>query len=293
MKTPHPTWLLAFEAAARYGSFTAAAAELNLTAAAVSQHIRLLEKHVGARLFERLPRGVALTDIGQAYAQPVRQSFAELQRATDGLFARPSRRVVRVRASITWAALILAPRLADFRQAHPEIDIQLSTFVWSDRFEAGNSDVDIRWGHGDWPEGAVQLLAHESAIVVCHPADTAWLAGRRDIRDFPFACLHHVIGFETEWQRLSDHFGLALPAPPQRARYDSSLLALWAMTTGGGAMIVLESFARPFLDSGQLVAPLPHRVPISGAHYMVQADGAGRNDAVQTFCRWAAALYPA
>lgn len=285
------TWLRAFEAAARHSSFAAAAEELNLTAAAVSQQIRLLERHLGVRLFDRLPRGVVPTDIGQAYALPVRKSFADLQQATEGLFAQPQKRILRVRASISWAALVLATRLMQFRQLYPDIDLRLSTFVWADRFEMDNSDVDIRWGYGDWTDGAVQRLVHEYAILVCHPEDAARLDHGQDVPDFADTCLHQVVGFETEWQRLSDHFNLSLAAPPQAARYDSSLLAVLAMLAGGGAMIILESFAKPFLESGQLVAPFDYRMPMNDAHYLVRPDDMGKRDDVQTFCRWALTLY--
>ncbi|WP_166418374.1 LysR family transcriptional regulator, partial [Cochlodiniinecator piscidefendens] len=166
---PHVTWLRAFEAAARHRSFTAAAEELGLTPAAISQQIRLLEKHLNAPLFDRLPRGVALTEMGQAYALPVRKSFSDMQIATDGLFGAPRKRVVKVRASISCAGLVIAPRLAEFQQAHPDIEVQLSTFVWSDRFINEESDIDIRYGHGDWTDGTITHLGHEYAIVVCHP----------------------------------------------------------------------------------------------------------------------------
>jgi LysR family glycine cleavage system transcriptional activator len=267
------------------------AEELNLTPAAVSQQIRLLERHLGVRLFDRLPRGVVPTDIGQAYALPVRKLFAELQQATEGLFARPQKRIIRVRASITWAALVLAPSLAPFRKHHPDIDLRLSTFVWADRFEMDNSDVDIRWGHGDWTDGSAERLVHEYAILVCHPEDTARLDRGQDVPDFTNTCLHQVVGFETEWRHLADHFNLALSAPPQAARYDSSLLAVLATIAGGGAMIILESFAKRFLESGRLVAPFAYRLPMNGAHYLVRPDGIGKREDVQTFSRWARALY--
>lgn len=291
VKAPHVTWLRAFEASARHNSFSAAAEELNLTAAAVSQQIRLLEKQLGVRLFDRLPRGVALTDIGQAYALPVRKSFADLQLATEGLFARPQRRVLRVRASISWAALVLAPRMAEFRQLRPDIDLRLSTFVWADRFEMDNSDVDIRWGYGDWTDGAAERIVHEYAILVCHPADAVRLGSGLSVPDFAGTCVHLVVGFETEWQRLSEHFNLVLPARLHTARYDSSLLAVLAMISGGGAMILLESFARPFLKSGQLVAPFSYRLPMNDAHYLVRPEVAGKREDVETFCRWVSALY--
>ena len=86
VRMPHANWLRAFDAAARHGSFSTAAAELGLTPAAISQQIRMLERHLGKRLFVRLPRGVALTDLGHAYAQPIRRSFHRIECSTAELF---------------------------------------------------------------------------------------------------------------------------------------------------------------------------------------------------------------
>lgn len=288
MPLPHATWLRTFEAAARHASFTAAAEELGLTPAAVSQQIRLLEAHLGARLFERLPRGVALSDIGQAYAQPVRRAFGELQAATDGLFAAPRRRVLRVRASLSCAALVIAPRLEAFRAAHPGIDLELSTFVWADRFDMENSDVDVRWGFGDWPEASIQTLGHEDAIVVCDPASAAG-----DLREVAAGTVYTITGVEHDWTRLAELFDPGLPAPARRVRVDSSLIALQALAAGRGAAIVLESFARSFLDRGQLVAPFPIRLPVSRSHFVVHRRGVETRPDVVAFTRWLASVYGA
>lgn len=85
---PHVTWLKAFDSAARHNSFAAAASELGLTPAAISQQIRHLEQHLDAQLFRRLPRGVSLTDVGQAYAQTIGKSFEDMALATNGLFGK-------------------------------------------------------------------------------------------------------------------------------------------------------------------------------------------------------------
>ena len=291
MKLPHVTWLRAFEAAARHSSFAAASEELGLTSAAVSQQIRLLEKHLKVRLFERLPRGVALTDIGQAYAQPVRRSFRELETATNGLFQAPRRRSLRVRASISCAALVIAPRLAEFRQHHPEVAVELSTFVWADRFDMENSDIDIRWGQGDWPERSVRRLAGEHAIIVCRPDHAASFGPRPDIRQIAGATVYQITGTEHDWGRMSEHFDLDLPQSSDPVRVDSSMIALSALTAGPGSVIVLESFARPYLASGQLVSPFDYRLPVASAHYLVHRDGVEARPEVVAFSRWIAALY--
>lgn len=126
---PHVAWLKAFDATARHSSFSATAAGLNLTPAGIRQQIRLLENHLNTHVFERRPRGVVLTDIGQAYAQPIRNSFIDMAAATDGLFGAKTKRTVKVRASISRAALLITPQLDKFHQLHPDIFVRLTTSI--------------------------------------------------------------------------------------------------------------------------------------------------------------------
>jgi len=118
---PTLTWLRAFEAAARTASFSAAAAELNLSSGAISYQIRALEAHLGFALFERLPRGVKLTPMGVAYLPPVRKAFEELADSTVGLFGSTERVQITVHAPVSLAALWLAPKLPAFSIVNPSI----------------------------------------------------------------------------------------------------------------------------------------------------------------------------
>ncbi|MGC1430188.1 MAG: LysR family transcriptional regulator [Albidovulum sp.] len=288
---PHVTWLRAFEAAARHSSFSAAAEELGLTPAAVSQQIRLLEKHLKVTLFERLARGVALTDMGQAYAQPIRKSFADMALATKGLFNVSRKRMIDVRASISCAALVIAPRLAEFQDQHPDIAVHLSTFVWADRFGDAQSDVDIRYGHGDWTDGSVTHLGHEFAIPVCHPDYAASFGNRLSIKTLAEAEVVKIAGSETDWLRLSEHYGLNLGHPSSEMHMDSSTIALQAVIAGRGTAMVLESFARHYLRNGLLVAPVEHRLPIRPSHFLVQCSGSDRADEVRAFSHWVMSIY--
>ncbi|WP_245837916.1 LysR substrate-binding domain-containing protein [Tropicimonas sediminicola] len=276
----------AFEAAARHSSFSDAAAELNLTPAAVSQQIRLLEQHLGIQLFRRLPRGVELTDMGQAYALPIRKSFSEIQEATEGLFTVRRKRKLRVRASISYATLILAPRLKAFHDLHPEIEIQLSTAVWSDRMDNESIDLDIRYGTGHWDERDIWQLGHEFATVVCHPDHAHAFGDPPRIHDLLGAGVVPVLGSEVEWGRLSDHFGLELPAPPVWITADSSLIALQTISAGFGAALIHESFSQSFLDRGLLVSPFEYRLPIREAYFLVAREGLREREEVEAFRNW-------
>ncbi|MCV2889130.1 LysR substrate-binding domain-containing protein [Ruegeria aquimaris] len=288
---PHVTWLKSFEAAARHSSFSSAAAELNLTPAAVSQQIRLLEQHLKAQLFQRLPRGVKLTDIGLAYAQTIRKSFDEMAVATDGLFGKQRKREVRVRAAISSATLVIAPHLAEFQTAHPDIIVRFVTSIWADRFDLYNLDLDIRWGLGTWDEPLVQHLGHESAVPVCSPAFAAALGGAPDIAALARSQVVQIIGSETDWRKLSDLHGLGLGPTADWMFVDSSLSALQIVSAGTGVTMVLESFARPYLERSELIVPVECKLPKRRAHYLVTRDEAAQRDEVRQFAAWVTGLY--
>lgn len=278
--------LRAFEAAARHGSFTAAAAELNLTPAAVSQQIRVLEAQLGAALFERLPRGVRLTERGSAYAQPVRHAFADIQGATEALFGRARQRL-NVRASISCAALVIAPRLARFQALRPDIDVRLTTFVWADAFDDDATDLDIRFGHGGWTDGRVTHLGHETAMPVRRPD----LGGPISLAALAAGPIIEIGGSEADWPAIMAREGLGPPRPASVQRVDSSLVALQMAIRGPATVIVLESFAREYLRLGLLTAPCPERLPIQPSHFIVQRRRPRAPEAAQAFADWVASLY--
>ena len=287
---PHATWLRTFEAAARHSSFSAAAEELNLTPAAVSQQIRLLEKHLGVHLFVRLPRGVSLTDVGQAYAQPIRKSFLEMHNATSGLFGSKKKSVVRVRSSISYAALVLAPQLHKFKALHPEIEVQLSTAVWSDRMDDETIDADIRYGTGDWPEQNIWQLNRETAAVICHPDHLRSVGGAPSVQDIARAEVVKIIGSEIEWARLSDHFDLDLPPVKSWMKADSSLIALQIISAGKGAAILQDSFTKQYLGTGLLISPFEYQLPIRESYFLVVRDGQMVRTEVVSFRKWITSL---
>ncbi|WP_150524626.1 LysR family transcriptional regulator [Roseibium sediminis] len=288
---PHVTWLRAFESAARNASFSAAAEELNLTPAAVSQQIKLLEHHLGAQLFIRLPRGVALTDIGHAYAQPVRKSFADMQQATNSLFSSKRRRTVRVHASISYAALVLAPHLWSFHHAFPDIDLQMTTAVWTDRIEDETIDVEIRFGHGDWQDGDIHHLGHRLAEVVCHPALASSLG-----KTLSLATLYRhavqIIGSETDWAQMFTIAGEDQPATIGTMKADSSLIALQIIAGSSGAAIVSEEFSRRYVEQGLLVSPLDLRLPLARSFFLVMRETTSQRSEVVAFRDWLLSLQP-
>ncbi|MDT7686282.1 MAG: LysR family transcriptional regulator, glycine cleavage system transcriptional activator [Pseudonocardiales bacterium] len=194
--------LHAFEAAARLGSFAAAAAELHLSPAAVSQRIRSLEGYLGVALFERLPRGVRLTDMGLAYLPTVRDLFDELSLATTGLFGSTSRQRLTVRVQISYAATWLIPRLPDFCATVPHIDLRIVCAIWADTLPPDEVDLEIRQGNGSWAGLTSELLHEDNAAVVCGHEHLRRYGPIRDTDDIAARPRAHILGYDDLWHRL-------------------------------------------------------------------------------------------
>ncbi len=168
-----------------------------------------------------------------------------MQDATEGLFTVRRKRKVRIRASITYATLVLAPRLKAFHDLYPDIEISLSTAVWSDRMDNETIDVDIRYGTGHWDEPQIWKLGDEVATIVCSPDYLKSFGPEPGIKKVLAQGVVPVFGSEVEWRRLSDRFDLGIPEPPVWLNADSSLIALQTIAAGFGTALIQERFVMP------------------------------------------------
>jgi len=268
---PPLIWLKAFEAAARHASFTLAARELGLTQAAVSQQIKALEGRLGARLFHRRQRGVALTAEGAAYLPHIQQAFASLGRSTQELFGRRSRQTMTILSPISFAALWLAPRLPLLERETDGLGIDITTMHLPDAYEATDAAFDIRFGLGDWPGRTAYRLTSERLTPVAAPgAIKARAKQAADIwRRLP---LLTVRGAREMWP---DWFALAGEPPRGVARYrfDSFIAAMSAAEAGAG--ILLGS--RPLIDAAlrrkTLVRLSDFELQSAAGHFLTHAAG--------------------
>jgi LysR family glycine cleavage system transcriptional activator len=285
---PLPNRLRAFEAAARHLSFAHAARELHLTPAAVSSQVRLLEAELGAALFERLGRGLRLTQMGEAYLPSVRKAFDDLRVSTASLFGQKRRRSLRVRAPVSFATLWLAPRLGRFRQKHPDMDLHIFSSIYADGAPAGECDLEVRFGAGRWAGYRSDLLQRETATVIAHHDLVASLdppARRAALAVLPRI---EIMGLaEDAWDRMLGQFGIAARPRPSIS-VDTSLAALQLVASGQGAAVVLESFfvaARAMLPIERVV---DEPLPMFESHYLLQKAGADPNADTLAFREWIA-----
>lgn len=265
--------LHAYEAAARLGSFAAAAEELHLSQSAVSQRIRALEAHLGVALFERLPRSVRLTEMGVAYLPAVRAAFDDLSVATMGLFGSSQRRQLTVRVQISYATTWLTPRLQDFCDAYPHIDVRIVSAIWADALSADEVDIEIRQGSGQWAGFRARMLHDDKAIAICGPRHLERYGPITGIADLASRPRVHVLGFEDLWLRLFREAAVSTPPDADRIALDTSVAAIEMTAAGTRCAMVPERFAREALAAGRVLAVADSQVAMRQAHYALWREG--------------------
>ena len=161
--------LRAFEASARHLSFTRAALELCVTQAAVSQQVRILEDRLNRVLFKRLPRGLEMTDEAQALFAVLTDAFGQIDTIFRQFEGGEYREVLTVAAVGTFAVGWLLPRIEQFRQAHPFVELRLRTNNNVVNLAAEGLDFAIRFGNGLWPATHNDMLCEAPLTVLCTP----------------------------------------------------------------------------------------------------------------------------
>ncbi len=271
MRSPIPSLidLEAFESAARHGSFVGAAGELHLTPSAVSHRVRSLERQLGVVLFTRHARRIDLTDHGRAYMPSVRQAFDELAISTAGLFGsvRPSRRLT-ARVPISYAVAFVAPRLHEFTQAHPDLEVRLVSAIWADALAAEDVDLDVRFGSGTWPGHQADLLHRETATAVWAPDFAARIGPMGDATTLAAHPRVHVLGMENLWLELLG--SVALPLAAGDVTVDTSLAAIELAVSGACSALVPSRFVARHLADGRLTSLPGAVVPMTQAHFLVR-----------------------
>lgn len=287
-RLPPLTALRAFDAAARHMSFAKAAAELNVTPAALSFQIKSLEEHLDAPLFRRLNRAVELTDAGRALAPGASEGFTAL-----GVAWRAARRSVdqsslTITAGPAFTAKWLAPRLFKFAQAHPNIELRFSASLRLMDFVRDDVDVAIRFG---MPKEEPGLFTQPIISEWLTPMMTPELAKRYPApADLAAAPLLHqddtrFLKPSVDWPAWFRAAGL----PPRFAsgtRFSQADHALDAALEGGGVVLGRISVAERDLAAGRLVMPYKIGLRTDAQYRFVCPHGAENRPQVRAFREW-------
>ncbi len=265
--------LIAFESAARTGNFARAAQELNLTQSTVSHRVRMLERYLGYPLFERLPRGLRLTESGKAYLPSIRKAFEQIFSSTAGIFGRKDEGSLTVRAPISYSVLWLGPLIDRFTRQYPGIEVRLVSSIWAEELAADDTDIELRLGFGNWPDCHARAVLRDRVIPVCRPQLVRSKASAiKRIEDFAAQPLIHVMGIEDLWMRCFDHAGIRLDVKSNDIHVDSALAALEIASSGRYIALIQQRFLGHYLDAGRLVTPLDIVMDMEQAIYLVQPE---------------------
>ena len=279
-----------FEVAARHLSFQQAAEELDVTPTAVSHQIKVLEEHLRVTLFRRRPRPLALTEAGQLLYPAVRESLHAIATAIAQLTKTPESNTLTVSVTTVFAAKWLVPRLSEFQQAHPDIDLRLQTS--NDVVDLNKQTVDlaIRYGKGNYPGFTVRKLMSDVFLPVCNPR---LLEGKHLIKK-PDDLVHYPL-LHFEWI----HFGTDAPDwknwfiltklndidPNRGLTFDEESLAIQAAIAGQGIALCSNIHVADDLALGFLVQPLD--VLLDGFNYSaVYLENHSKEPLILTFVDW-------
>jgi DNA-binding transcriptional LysR family regulator len=275
--------LKVFEAAARHGSFKMAAAELNLSPSAISHAIAKLERELGARLFDREGRKLALTDDGQLLQQPIEQAFALIRAGMMSVQNRHAQ-ILRLHASPSFAGQWLTPRLQGFLNAHPGMEVQIAADTDYTRFVNDDFDADIVYGVREQAGLVVHGLGYERVVPLCSPEIAERIHRPEDVLNFTLIrSALKTITWES-WLHAND----VAAAPAAGMRFDRSFMAISAAADGLGICLDSTRLAERELRSGRLVEPLAGiaRNPDDAMHYLVYPSRNEGRPAVLAFKRW-------
>jgi LysR family glycine cleavage system transcriptional activator len=277
--------LSAFEAAARHGSFALAAEELCITPSALSHRIRLLEEFVGERLFLRDGRNVGLSEFGRRYLDVVRQALRTL---TDFPMPRRAASVqprVKLTLPPTFARYLLVPRLASFAEQHPDIALEIYLSVPLYDLSLAESDLEVRFGPGKYPNLQCEKLFSEPTFAVTSPSYLKKIEPLDKPEDLQKATL--LRSALEPWQPWFEATGLDWPEPSTGLRVDDLGLLLEMVKHGHGVGLTREHFARDMIARGEIVrlfdmktATPPH------AYYVVYEKQVTERPEVVTFLQW-------
>ena len=283
-RLPPLNWLRAFEASARALSFTSAAEELSMTQSAVSQQIKSLESAMGRTLFLRRARGLELTDEGRGYLPTVQAAFAMLEEGTTVLQSRNHPDVLELQVNLSFALFWLTPRLGQFMDENPGVQLNLATSVWHEERPNNPASMQIVFGLGKREGINGKRLTRDSIFPVCTPKVAKQIKSLGDLLKQRLFDLPGTAQSWGAWLKAHPEGGtVTVPAVHRASTWALSLD--WAQR-GLGVALAHETIANDLLATGQLVRPFDFSIPLKEAYYLIAPEGTRTRHASKVFKEW-------
>ena len=282
MKSPvHLNALRAFEASARHQSFSAAAAELNVTPAAVGQLVRALEQWLGIPLFHRGTSGrirLLPTEAAERALPDIRAGFDRLAVGVERLREGSTSGVLTVAVSPAFAAKWLLPRIESFQAICPDTDVRLDTNLKPVDFVAQRIDIGVRYGTGSWPGLTADKLMDEEVYPVCSPNLLRRRGHLQKPGDLGRETLIHDLSMDSQtgfptWDTWLKKAKVKGVATERGMKINNSAAVLQAAIDGHGVALARSVMAHDDLTAGRLVRLFPEVTFASPlAYYIVYRD---------------------
>lgn len=285
-KLPPLNAVRVFEASARNGSLTRAAAELCVSQGAVSRHIASLEQWLQVKLFTRVHRGVELTPQGRVFFDVVKSTLDLLESGAKQLRRSPDENRLRLKLPPTFAMRWLVPRLVRFHALHPKVDVQITTSHADADFDREDIDISIySWAEPPSGPGYRRVLS-EVLLPVCAPS----LLGRAPPLRKPADLANHVLlcslNRPSDWPTWVAAARVGQIDGNRGLKFENAALAYQAAIDGLGVMIAQWAFVEDDLATGRLVAPLELRTPTKRAYFLATHPHREKPARLRAFEEW-------
>lgn len=288
-RLPPANSLIAFEASARHSSFTRAAEELTISREAVSRHIRILEAHLGVKLFQRMHRAIALTKEGARFTSVVQKALGDIAASAESLRGVESRPRVVVSATIAISSFWLTPRLPLFRTAHPEAEIRVVVSDTPVQSITEPFDVALRYGNGIWPGFSATHLFDVTSRPVCTPdylRDHGPVGSADDLKHHTLLNLDGPTHAVEDWSWWLQNHGVAADIPLNILGFDSYANVIQSALDGQGVALGFSGIIDQLLDQGGLVPLAGPALSRGQGVYVLTRTGRSLKTPARTFHDW-------
>jgi len=286
MVSPAPLRALsAFEATARLSSVARAAQELGVSASAISQQIKWLERHLQRQLFQRSKRPMVLSEAGDRLFNAITGAFRDIDAALTRLEPTAAHRSLAIRTPPSLTAKWMIHQVADFRERFPGMELRLEATNEYIEFDWTGFDLDVRIGNGNWPGLYSYPLMTEEILPLCSPAYLK--RGPLALGDLSEQTLIHSAKSPFTWSQWLHENNAALDREPDALRFDRSFLSIETAAQGQGVALESSFLAAREIGSGLLVPAVRNTQPLRiKQHWLVCPYQRLRSTKVRDFIHW-------
>ncbi|WP_133010515.1 transcriptional regulator GcvA [Marinomonas flavescens] len=278
--------LKCFESAARHGSFNKAAQELSVTPSAISHQIKGLEGFLGIELFRRTKRKVILTEAGESYLKPIKRIFEQLESATVDLKSKQKIGSLKLAVAPAFLTRWLMPRMERFQARYPDIQIEISASTGLIDFSAGDIDMAVYFGNGDWSDVEAYYLSPAKLFPVCNPKLIRPDQPINEPEDMRFYPLLHVTKRKDEWHDWLLQNSLDPKVFRRGLMFSSGSLTAGAAAQGLGIALANVDLVMPEIEAGTLKVIFDQHLVSTRSFYLVYEKRSTVTPAMSAFKEW-------